>query len=160
MTAWAYSKLIIAFILGLVFLFLPISALAQEFSDGQIATNVEVTDTGAGVGDILSITGDDTLVRSTSEYDQKIFGVIVENPAVVLNKGTSRTKPILSEGEAQVKGSTAGGNIEVGDLITTSAESGIGQKASKEGMVVGKALASFSESSTVTIPVLINIHYQ
>src|SRR3990167_1317745 len=126
MTAWAYSKTIIAFILGLVFLFTPLSASAQEFSGGQIATNVEVTDTGAGTGDVLSITGDDTLVRSGSEYDQKIFGVIVENPAIVLNKETSTTKPIISEGEAVVKVSTAGGAIEVGDLITTSAESGVG----------------------------------
>ena len=153
-------SLIITLVTAVILLISPSIIKAQEFSGGQIATNVEVSDTSASAGDILSITADDNLVRSSTEYDQNLFGVVVKDPSIVLNKETTSTKPVLSEGEAQVKVSTANGNIEVGDLITSSSESGVGQKAVKEGMVIGKALASFSESSPGTIPVLLNIHHQ
>ena len=162
MTALAarFVKLVIVIVTFTAFLSSPSLINAQELSGGQIATNVEVSDAAASAGDLLSITVDNTLVRSSSAYDQNLFGVVVKDPSIVLNKETTSTKPVLSEGEAQVKVSTANGNIEVGDLITSSSESGVGQKAVKEGMVIGKALASFSESSPGTIPVLLNIHHQ
>lgn len=141
-------------------LFSPSLLRAQELSGGQIATNVEVSDSEASVGDLLSITSDNTLVRSSSAYDKNLFGVIAEDPAVVLNAETSTTKPVIYEGEVQVKVSNSNGNIEVGDFITSSAEAGVGQKSSDEGMVVGKALASFSSSTPGTIPILLNIQYQ
>ncbi len=154
------ASLIFIFVFSLVVLFFPSIARAQDFSGGQIATNLEVSDSDATSGDILSITSDDNLVRSNTEYDQNLFGVVVDDPSIVLNLETSSTKPVLSEGEAQVKVSTANGSIAVGDLITSSSEAGVGQKAVKEGMVIGKALASFSGSDTGTVPILLNIQYQ
>ena len=152
------AKLTIFSVLTLILF--PSSAFAQELTGAQIATNLEVDDSDASFGDILSITSSGSLVRSSSTYDANIFGVVATDPAVVLNAQTSATKSIISSGEAEVKVSTANGNIEVGDFITSSAESGVGQKASEEGVVLGKALASYSESSTGTIPVLLNIHHQ
>lgn len=156
------SKLIflITLLISLALLFLPTNTLAQELSGGQIATNVEVSDSDAAVGDLLSITPDNTIVRSSSAYDKNLFGVIAEDPAVVLNAETSTTKPVIYEGEVRIKVSTKNGNIEVGDFITSSTEAGVGQKSSEEGMVVGKALASFSSSTPGTIPILLNIQYQ
>ena len=153
-------KLTIIIITFYVLVFSPSLINAQELSGGQIATNVEVSDSEAAVGDLLSITSDDTLVRASSAYDRNLFGVIAEDPAVVLNAETSTTKPVIYEGEVQVKVSTKNGNIEVGDFITSSTEAGVGQKSSQEGMVVGKALASFSSSTPGTIPILLNIQYQ
>lgn len=141
-------------------LLVPTYAFAQELTGGQIARNLEVEDSDASAGDILSITASDALLRSSSAYDVNIFGVVVDDPAIVLNAQTDATKSIISAGEAEVKVSTANGNIEVGDFITSSAESGVGQKATDEGVVLGKALASYSESGTGTISVLINIHHQ
>ncbi len=135
-------------------------ASAQELTGGQIATNVEVSDSGASTGDILSITSDDTLVRASSAYDQNLFGVVVEDPAIVLNKETDKTVSVLSQGEAQVKVTNKGGDITVGDFITSSDEAGVGQKATSEGVVLGKALTSYSDGSVGTIPILINIQHQ
>jgi hypothetical protein len=134
-------------------------AYGQELT-GQVATNVEVADSQASAGDILSITSNDTLVRSSSSYDKNLFGVVVEDPAMVLNKETDKTASVLSQGEAQVKVTNKGGDITVGDLITSSDEAGVGQKATSEGVVLGKALGSYSDSSVGTIPILINIHHQ
>lgn len=147
--------------LSIIFLLLtPSFAFAQELTGGQIATNLEVDDSDASAGDILSITASDTLLRSSSAYDTNIFGVVVTDPAVVLNAETDATKSIISSGEAEVKVSTANGSIEVGDFITSSPESGVGQKATDEGVVLGKALASYTESGEGSIPVLLNIHHQ
>ena len=141
-------------------LLVPTYAFAQELTGGQIARNLEVEDSDASAGDILSITASDALLRSSAAYDVNIFGVVVDDPAIVLNAQTDATKSIISAGEAEVKVSTTNGNIEVGDFITSSAESGVGQKATDEGIVLGKALASYSGSGIGTIPVLLNIHHQ
>lgn len=155
------SKLIIASIASLlVTSLLPSFAYGQELTGGQIATNVEVSDSDASAGDILSITSDDTLVRSSSSYDQNLFGVVVKDPAIVLNKATDKTVSVLSQGEAQVKVTNKGGDIAVGDFITSSDEAGVGQKATSEGVVLGKALGSYSDSSVGTVQVLINIQHQ
>ena len=159
-SAARFVKFVIVVVTFLTFVSSPSFVNAQELSGGQIATNVEVSDAAASAGDLLSITVDNTLVRSSSAYDQNLFGVIAEDPAVVLNAETSTTKPVIYEGEVRVKVSTSNGNIEVGDFITSSTEAGVGQKSSEEGMVVGKALASFSDSTPGTIPILLNIQYQ
>ena len=81
-----------------VLAFSPSIINAQELPGGQIATNVEVLDPEASLGDLLSITADNTLVRSSSAYDKNLFGVIAGDPAVVLNAETSTTKPVIYEG--------------------------------------------------------------
>lgn len=142
-----------------LFLFVP-SVSSQSLGDGQIAVNLKVEDTDATAGDILIIRDDDTLVRASSAYDKKIFGVVVADPAIVLNVSSDKTKSIVSSGEASVKVSNKNGDIEVGDFITSSDETGFGQKATEDGVVIGKALASYSSSDTGTIPVMVNITFQ
>lgn len=155
------SKLIpIPVLLTAVLLSSPSLVVAQDLTGGQIAVNLEVDDTGATAGDILSITQDNRLVRSSTPYDKNIFGVVVADPDIVLNKETDTTLSVLSQGETEVKVSGKKGNIEVGDFITSSDEPGVGQKANMEGMVVGKALASYSGDSVGSIPVYINIQHQ
>ncbi|MEX0617062.1 MAG: hypothetical protein WD231_04625 [Candidatus Woykebacteria bacterium] len=144
-------------VFGFIF---PRSSFAQEFLGTQIATNLEVSDSEAQAGDIVSITEDDNLVRAVVAYDQNVFGVVVENPAIELNKKTDKSKAIVSEGEALVKVSTVNGNISLGDFITASKDPGVGQKATQAGVVLGKALASYSGSGVGNISVQINIHYQ
>ncbi len=133
---------------------------AQVLTGGQIAKNFEVDDKNIQPGDILSLTTDSKIVRSTGEYDQNIFGVAVQDPAAVLNVQTKTTVPVISQGEAEVRVSAAAGNIEVGDFITSSDQAGVGEKATHEGMVIGKASASYSGEGVGTIPVFINIQYQ
>lgn len=149
--------MLIMAVFGFIF---PRSSFAQEFLGTQIATNLEVSDSEAQAGDIVSITEDDNLVRAVVAYDQNVFGVVVENPAIELNKKTDKSKAIVSEGEALVKVSTVNGNISLGDFITASKDPGVGQKATQAGVVLGKALASYSGSGVGNISVQINIHYQ
>lgn len=133
---------------------------AQEFpSISQFATNLEIADNEAETGDIISITKDG-LVRSSIAYDVAIFGVVVSSPVISIEPRSDLTSPVASTGVAQVKVSANGGNIEIGDFITTSDNAGVGQKATKGGYVLGKALENYDKQDVAgAIPVEINIAY-
>lgn len=85
---------------------------------------------------------------SKGEYDNDIFGVVAERPTTSL-EDTFLVKPILilSQGDTLVRVSGVSGQIKKGDFITTSAEKGIGQKATKNGQVIGVALEDASSTS-------------
>jgi hypothetical protein len=131
---------------------------ADDLQSGQVASNVEVTDSGAGAGDILS-KGGGGLTRSTEAYDRNIFGVVVENPSIVLNQETPTTMPVISYGEALVNVSNQNGEIQRGDFVTSSSKAGVGQKSTDSGFVLGKALEDLTGSSG-QISVFVNIQYR
>ncbi len=124
----------------------------------QIAYNVPVS---GETGDIVRyVNGKYEL--SSREYDPGLYGVIYTSPAVSLNNINSDTKPVIVNGPTPVKVSQKNGVIKAGDLITSSNDKGVGQKATKSGHVLGKALKDFPNSSktdVLTIPVLLNINY-
>lgn len=132
---------------------------------GQIspaAYNLEISDSNAEAGQIVA--SESGKYRLTSqEYDPGIYGVIVTQAPVVLNIPTATTKIVVTTGEALVKVNKNNGDIKTGDLITSSKDKGIGQKATKSGHILGKALANFpseSQSAEVgTIPVLISVNF-
>ena len=100
------------------------------------------------------------LVRSSTAYDIVTFGVIVNSPVISIEPRSDSTSAVATIGVAQVKISTKAGNIAVGDFIATSDDAGVGQKATKGGYVLGRALGSFDKSDRIeTIPVEINIKY-
>lgn len=147
--------------LSLTTLFLgvtPALAAAQEISSGQIASNLPVVDSQASPGDILTRV-EDGLIRSKTGYDTNMFGVIVSNPAVVLNKATIDTQPVQSYGEVLLNVSSSNGEIKRGDFITSSNEPGVGQKAIESGFVIGKALEDLEED-TGQISVFVNIQFK
>ena len=133
---------------------------AQELpSISQFAVNLEVADKEAKAGDIISITKEG-LVRSQTAYDVAVFGVVVESPVISVEPRSDSTSAVASTGVARVKVSTGGGNIEIGDFVTTSDDAGVGQKATSPGYVLGKALANYDKKDAVeTIPAEINISY-
>ena len=131
---------------------------SQEIRSGQIASNIKVDDEGAKAGDILSKTSDG-VVRSKKAYDKNLFGIVVENPAIVLNKAGNDTQPVISYGEVLVKVSDKNGSIKQGDLITSSSKTGVGQKATESGFVIGKALEDVKDKEGI-IGVFVNIQYR
>lgn len=133
---------------------------AQQFpSLGGVAVNVEIADSEATVGDILTISKEG-LKRSTLEYDIGMYGVVALNPVLSVEPKTDKTKSVLSSGTAEVRVSTANGTIEVGDYITSSTAAGVGVKVTASGYVLGKALAKYDDSSKVgLIPVAVEISY-
>ena len=132
--------------------------VAAELQSGQIANNVEVADSEASGGDILS-KGSEGLVRSEAAYDPNLFGVVVENPSIVLNQETSVSLPVISYGESLVNVSNQNGDIKRGDFISSSSKAGVGQKATESGFVLGKALEDL-EGSSGQISVFVNIQYR
>lgn len=123
----------------------------------SIARNFEVADLEAEVGDIISQTKDG-LFRSSIPYDENIIGVVGETPILVFGKPTATALPIVFSGETLVKVSNINGEIKRGDFITSSDKSGVGQKATQSGFVIGKALEDFKgEEGLITLAV--NIQY-
>jgi len=133
-------------------------ASAQELRTGQIASNTKIDDQSAKAGDILS-KGEKGIVRASSPYDKNLFGVVVENPSIVLNKEDSSTLPIISYGEVLVRVSVKNGEIKSGDFITSSSAAGVGQKATESGFIIGKALEDLT-SQEALISVFVNIQYR
>jgi len=144
----------------LLFISVTFGASAQELpSISQFAVNLEVADSEAGAGDIISITKEG-LVRSKTAYDIAVFGVVVASPVISVEPRTDSTSAVASTGVAQVKVSAKGGKVEIGDLITTSDDAGVGQKATTSGYVLGKALENYDKTDAVSaIPVEISIRY-
>lgn len=139
--------------------FLTFAFCAPVFAQGLsgVANNLAIDDTEAGPGDILTVDAG-KIVRATKPYDEGIVGVVVQFPVISLGQKADGVVSVLSSGKADVKVSTANGEIQVGDYITTSEQAGVGQKATIPGFVLGKALASYTDTSQDgTVPVLINI---
>lgn len=141
------------------FFLLAFSTQALGQIVNQLAYNVPIQDSNTQTGDIVSLK-DGVYSLSTKEYDPGVYGVIDIDPQVSINKITEKSRPVVVNGQALVKVSKQNGDIKAGDLITTSKSKGIGQKATKSGHVLGKALEDLpSGSETATIPVLLNINY-
>lgn len=110
-----------------------------------IASGYAISDPQALNGDIIcfSETEAGKLVRCTTPFDPRMFGVLAENPQVVLRSGDSE-KPIIQSGKAVVNVTTLGGDIKAGDYVTSSPIPGKGQKIGDYiGYVLGVALESF-----------------
>lgn len=144
----------------LLFISVTSGTFAQKLpSISQFAVNLEIADNEAETGDIISITKDG-LVRSTTAYDIATFGVVVSSPVISIEPRTDSTSAVASTGVAQVKVSVKGGNIEIGDFITTSDDPGVGQKATTSGYVLGKALENYDKQDAIeAIPVELNVNY-
>lgn len=143
-----------------IFLFLvavsPVAA--SELSNGT-ATGVTILGAKVGDGDIISATPDG-YKRTDSPYDPQIFGVVSRKPAIYLNDTTSPGDvPIISVGQVRVKVTTQNGNIKKGDFITSSATSGVGQKAIDNGFVIGTADEDFSSNDPRKVSLIrVNLH--
>ena len=127
----------------------PLS-FAQEIGIG-IAQTYTISDEGVIFGDIISSRGERAFYHLTEETgDEKIFGVVVAVPALVLETTTGGL-PVVSSGEVAVNVTTLGGPIATGDLITSSPIPGKGQRANDSDLyVLGVALEDFDGQLATT----------
>ncbi len=117
----------------------------------EVTSVYTIADKDAKEGDILEAT-DKGLSRASKSYDNKMFGVLQENPLLVYrNKDVVDGKPVIRSGVASVNITTIGGNIKYGDYITSSPIAGKGEKAAQSGYVIGVALADFDGKGGETI---------
>ncbi len=85
--------------------------------------------------------------KATQEKNRTIIGIVSTNPAMILGVGIaneSMLTPIALTGRIPAIVSNQNGIITNGDAITVSATPGIGTKAIDSGVIVGKALESFT----------------
>jgi hypothetical protein len=156
-----YTALVVSislFTLGFLF---PPSIYAQNVSAGT-ATSVLITDKNVQNGNIIVTTSNGYKLSSIA-YDTNMYGVYTQSPAIYLQNTTdSQSQPVVTSGKTNVLVSSIGGNIKKNDLITTSTIPGVGQKATRNGMVLGTALEDYSNSNQKTsgeILAAINPHY-
>ncbi|MBI4089085.1 MAG: hypothetical protein HY424_00050 [Candidatus Levybacteria bacterium] len=146
------------FILGILS---PISIYAQNTSAGT-ALSILLSDKNVKDGSIIAATPKGYGLTSIP-YDSNIYGVLTEDPAVFLqNTNDTTSKPVTHTGKAYVLVSSIGGNIKKNDFITTSTIPGVGQKANRNGMILGTALEDYSNSDPKTsrkILVVVSPHY-
>lgn len=152
----AYTTLIVI----LSFFALTKNTYAQISSSG-VALSVPLNDDAAQSGDIICNYPDGNR-RCEGEYDTSIYGIISANPAVdITDPDLTNSRLLARDGVARVRVSSANGNIKEGDFVTSSSTPGVGQKATRNGYVVGSAIENYSSNDSNTVGVIqiaINIH--
>jgi hypothetical protein len=118
----------------------------ETFAQSQltgIAVSVPVKEVDTQGGDLICSDGE-SYIKCINEYDPSLYGVASDEPAASLeDEGIENARLVVTDGQVTVRVSTINGNIAVGDLITTSLTAGIGQKATRNGYVLGSALQSY-----------------
>jgi len=139
----------------------PVSIYAQEKAVGT-AVSILTINNDVKDGDII-VSMPKGFGLTATAYDSNTYGVYTESPAIYLqNTSDTQAKPVIISGKAGVLVSSIGGNIKKNDFITTSTISGIGQKATRNGMILGTALEDYSSSNqkaTGKILVAVNPHF-
>lgn len=97
-------------------------------------------------------------VLCNEELSTAIYGVVNVDPSVAIELEGENLHLVTTSSSANVRVTNAGGDITTGDLITTSTTAGVGQKATKNGYVLGIAEGDFSGGEEGTVAVAINIH--
>ena len=95
---------------------------------------------------------------ATTSYDSAIAGVAMpeDDSGSALTLGIGNINLAVS-GRALVRVSTANGSIGEGDYLTSSNIPGVAAKALTSGMVIGRALESYSGAIDGT-PILVDVH--
>lgn len=148
----------ITVLLFLLFFWQPDYVFAQEKISSGIAFSLPITGENIQNGDIIS-SAPDGYILSRTAYDPTIYGVVATSPAISFETLSSPSSyPVISLGKVYVRVSAKNGNIEEGDMITSSETPGVGQKATADGFMVGKALESYeSEDQNAVKAILVNV---
>jgi hypothetical protein len=106
-------------------------------------------------GSLVSLAANGTSVEAASLANvSRLFGVAVPDSAAPISLGGSNATgqvQVVTSGSADVLVSTEGGTIHVGDYVTVSSISGVGQKVPDGShRVIGTAQADFDGSGSDT----------
>ncbi|MCC7522980.1 hypothetical protein IT407_04265, partial [Candidatus Uhrbacteria bacterium] len=118
------------------------------------------TSTVVEAGDLVEL---DTIYTSNTvklsegiPYNPNIMGVVSTRPAFMMG-WLENAAPIAISGRVPVKIAMTNGPIEAGDALTSSDIPGHAMKATKPGMIIGRALEAVS--ATGTVQVFMNVSY-
>lgn len=137
---------------ALCLLALPFFLYAQGSDTLPIAHTISVADPEVAYGDIVLFDPDTSLYRrSEVANDPRVFGVVVEDPTLLIETDTNLV-PVAESGTLPVNVSLENGAIEAGDAITTSRTAGKGMRASDgHENIIGFALQDLSENEGVAV---------
>jgi hypothetical protein len=143
---------------GIGFLSFSSRVFAADTVSSGIATYVQITDKNVQVGDIIAFSNNG-YHRSVTPYDPAVFGVVVKDPAVAFESvNQTGTYPVVSSGKVFVRVSTQNGVIKKGDLLTTSSQAGVAEKAVQPGYIIGTAIQDYTNTkSSGSILVVLNM---
>ena len=118
---------------------------AQVDSAG-VAVYIPVADQETSNGDLICVQ-ENIYARCSEAFSSDIFGVVTFNTtSVIEDDEMENALPVLQSGIATVNTSSVNGNIQSGDLVTSSSIPGVVQLANRNGMVVGMALEGYSSN--------------
>ncbi len=130
---------------------LSTSAFAQQSTSSGVAISVKIIDKNVKDGSIIILTNKGYTLSKTP-YESNIYGVVTESPSVYLrNTESPDVKSILTWGKAYVQVATINGQIAKNDFITSSSIQGVGQKADRNGRILGSALEEYTNSNPKAI---------
>ncbi len=112
-------------------------------------------------GDVVVFSNvNESVEKSTTEYDAKIAGIISTRPGFLAGNTIEDHYPVALAGRVPTKVTIEGGDIEIGDPLTTSSTDGYAMKATEAGPIVGFALEPYDGSGDAdTIVVFVNVSY-
>ncbi len=118
----------------------------------DVTSTYPIEDKDAISGDILSSRPGSGIVRANSTYDNRIFGILQDNPVLVFRNINAKDneKPVMRLGTVQVNITDFNGKLEQGDYITSSPIPGKGMKAQQSGYVIGTAISPVQETGDIT----------
>lgn len=130
-------------LLAILALAIPTASHAQQ-QDFGIGMTYPIGDPAAVTGDIVRLAPDGlALLLSKDAYDDRMHGVLVQNPAMVFR--STDDIPVVRTGNALVNVTNLNGPIKAGDYVTSSEIAGKGMRAEElSGYVIGIALEPFT----------------
>jgi hypothetical protein len=150
--------------------------IVEEYSGTSGADLAEWYETKLGVkaGDLVSMSSE-TLIYNTSSGLQRIsvlekatpgsqvIGVISSYPHTIMGRdikeSATNPQPLALTGRIPVNVSTENGPIQRGDYLTASSAPGVAMKATKAGLVIGRALEEFNGQGVGKVLVFVGVSY-
>lgn len=103
-------------------------------------------------GTVVTISGEEEVKASESARDTAVAGVVSTDPGVRLAKETDGI-PLALSGRVPVKATVENGDIEPGDLLTSSDRKGYAMKCKDSldchGAIIGKAMGDLNKTGKV-----------
>ncbi len=141
-----------------LFFFFGVSIYAQEALTG-VALSIPIGETDVPNGSIICSDGA-TYDLCVNEYDSAMYGVVSASPSAAIENEDPNSHLVVTSGIVSVRVTAKNGAIATGDIITSSDIAGVGEKATRNGYVLGSALSDYNPGDTTTegqINVTLNI---
>lgn len=156
------KNIVITFtVLLLVLLVLPFKNSFAQIDVSGIAIPTEILGQEVPSGSIICSSSEGYRLCD-NQYDSSMFGVVTDNPSVAFEvEDDTDIYLVITSGNVRVRVSSVNGNIDNGDLITSSDQPGIGKLADKNSYVLGMALESYQSNdpnAEGSVLVSVNIH--